>query len=418
MKKRIEDIIAKGIIKIGIECIERYPEAMADKMVESYPEMIGSKMVERHSGMIGNKMVERYPEMMGDKMVERHPEMMGDKMSEQHPEMMGDKMVERHPEMMGDKIVEKHPKMISDKVLDKYAEIVGTEFLKNISVYLEDRKIKKEFIRCLKESLLDDEIYSKNLELIFELDLFKEPNDWIVKQIVNRLVEDENLFSKLFKRLMKESPDLYLELKKSTPEIARNIFLKIGETRDILLGSIGKAEFSISDGRFAVNGYYLPVEVFDSIEIYCGQKLLGLAELGIRRPDVYKKVPNYNSLYSGWSFDTFWSDEGIPESVEAVIKLGDKVLKTESKEVECVDLEKMEVKEPYKVDLNNLNNYNAIQLERIKKFNGMCEELKEYFNWKDITYYHTFLSLQKEIIYGSREIEELFLAIFYKRNAS
>lgn len=403
MKKRIDDIIAKGIIKIGIECIEKYPEAMADKMVENYSEMMRDKMVKKH------------PEMMCDKMVEKHPEMMRDKMVEKHAEMLCGKMVEKHPEMICDKMVEKHPKMTSDKILNKYSEIVGRDFLRNILVYLENEKIKKEFIKCLKESLLDSEIYNKNVEFIFEQDIFKEPNDWIVKKIVNRLVEDENLFSKLFKRLMKESPDLYLELKKNTPEIARNIFIEIGEISDILLGSIGKAEFSMLNSQLVVNGYYLPVEVFDTIEIYCGQKLLGLADLGLRRPDVYKKVPNYNSLYSGWLFETFWHDESIPESVEVVVKLGDKVLKKEYKEVEYIDLERIEAKEPYKIDLSN---YNGIQLERVKKFNEMCEELKEYFNWKDISYYRTFLSLQKEIIYGSCEIEELFLAIFYKRDVS
>lgn len=86
-----------------------------------------------------------------------------------------------------------------------------------------------------------------------------------------------------------------------------------------------------------ISGWFLPVNNYDRIEVYCGEIFLGNANLGVRRTDVYKNFPFYNEKNPG--FDIFIGHHlqeiksGQPLAI--VVKKGNQTIR---KEIISVDV--------------------------------------------------------------------------------
>ena len=205
-------------------------------------------------------------------------------------------------------------------------------------------------------------------------------------------------------------PKFYSKLSEVVPHFARSIVMEIGTLSDIFLGGIGKAEYNESSHKLVVQGYYLPIENFDEIVVYSQEKELGQAELGIKRPDVYRKVPNYHNLYSGWYFSAIVDNQ--PDEIEILVKRNHEIVKKEIKAVNTYSEESDKSQCQYRIEVMPLNDLGDLQLVRINNFNEISKKLSKYFDWGRKENLQRFLAKKEEVIYGNRKVEEIFLDIF------
>ena len=317
--------------------------------------------------------------------------------------------IQRQKEI-GIECIEKYPDMMVNKCLEKYPELVCEMIFKNILDYLKMGTLKSSFFEGLKECLTDGEINRKIVELLFEINGSKKSIDLIIKKLLHEVKNNDFLFCKLFYGMNGYFPQFYSKLSETVPNLAKSVLMEIGTLPGIFLGGIGKAEYNEISHKLVVQGYYLPAENFDEIVVYSQEKELGHAELGIKRPDVYKKVPNYHNICSGWRFSTT-VDAQINE-IKIIVKRNHEVLKKEIKAVDICSSELEKLQYPYMIDRSSLHDLSRLQIERIDNFNRINKQLKEYFDWGRKENLQKFFAEKEEIIYGSRKVEELFLDIF------
>lgn len=206
-------------------------------------------------------------------------------------------------------------------------------------------------------------------------------------------------------------PQVFLDMLGKEAKISKNICAYYGQVGRILLGG-GKAEYNVENKRLTISGYYLPTEAYDKVDIYMNHKLLGTAELSIKRPDVYGQFPNWHNVYCGWNFSSD-IDRINGEEVEVCVKLKGQIVKKEVKKVNIVSgVEKRSDIKRYKIDIQKLFDENNAVYERVRRFNEACVSLQEFFEWEEPEFYKKYLTLKNEIMYGKRKIEELLLSIF------
>lgn len=102
----------------------------------------------------------------------------------------------------------------------------------------------------------------------------------------------------------------------------------------LIFGGVHKVHNFLPVGIY-IEGWFLPRNNYDCIEIYSGSRFIGNAELGILRPDVYDDFPFYNERRAGFNyFIASGKKELADHPITVIVKSDDEVLEKYVMEVE------------------------------------------------------------------------------------
>lgn len=331
------------------------------------------------------------------------------------------------------------------------ADLVRNSFKTDIvrqQILEEDMKNKEDYwINLYKEEISNNEkvILLAEEELIQHMD-FKERvvqrlyDEELLYDVLQRSVKDDlrfgwqmmdeyyrnGLLYAFLKECLKDRVfyqkvlALVLNLKEYVREEAalkRKVFASLFQAA--LLGGISSCRYDMRSKVFMVNGWFFPRSNYDRIMIKQGGKILGEAELGIEREDVFQKYPSAAERYAGWSFCRELSGLDCNQEIIVQAYKENTLVFSTTQIPELASIKNLwnGTIDDFSIHIKNAAEDTKEARERMERFHEICLLLQDWMPWKDKRHYDKFLTMREELLFGNSRVEELFVEIFSIDNA-